>query len=125
MWCRFSTLTLIVVVLSVVTSARDKVPYRSTKLIELNSRAGGFCFVIQLDDLAYTAVAEGHTERNLVVGDPIQVKVSGDYIWLKVEKKYPLGSDYYSDEVKSRITVRKRMTQDSQLPTCALPVAIH
>jgi hypothetical protein len=114
--------------LTAATRARDKAVYQTTKLVELRSvevltRAGGhragFCFVVRVDDLAYVAVAGDNVPSNLIVGDPMQIKITGDHIWVKTGKKWP------DDEIKTRINVRARITGDAKLPTCSLSVAVH
>ena len=125
---RVSVSIVIVLMLAAGARARDKAVYQTTKLIELRSievltRAGGhragFCFVVQVDDLAYVAVAGDNAPSNLIIGDPIQIKIAGDYIWVKTNKKW---SD---DEIKTRINVRARITGDTKLPTCSLSVAVR
>jgi hypothetical protein len=116
---------IIIVVMLIDTSTRvgAKDVFQTTKLIELIGGTEEFCFVIQINDLAYVVVAKGHAPSNLIVGDPILVKVKDDNAWVKDEstKKF-----YYDrDDFKARIVSRKRMTGDTALPTCALSVKIH
>jgi hypothetical protein len=115
----------VVIMLAISTSihAQNKSVYQTTKLLELIGGTEEFCFVIQINDLAYVVVAKGHAPSNLIVGDPILVKVKDDNAWVKDEstKKF-----YYDrDDFKARIVSRKRMTGDTALPTCALSVKIH
>jgi|SRR5580692_8341400 hypothetical protein len=121
---RAPILIIVVLMFATATLARDKAVYQTTKLIELTRAGGhwghaGFCFVVQVDDLAYVAVTDDDVPRNLIVGDPMQIKISGDHIWVKKSNKWG------DDEIKTRISVRKRMTGDTKLPTCSLPVAVH
>jgi hypothetical protein len=115
----------VVIMLAISTSihAQNKSVYQTTKLLELIGGTEEFCFVIQINDLAYVVVAKGHAPSNLIVGDPILVKVKDDNAWVKDEstKKF-----YYDrDDFKARIVSRKRMTGDTALPTRALSVKIH
>jgi hypothetical protein len=115
----------IAIVLTISTSmhARDKDVYQTTKLLELIGSTEEFCFVVQINDLAYVLVAKGNAPSNLIVGDPIPVKIKDDNAWVKDEdtKKF-----YYDrSDFKAKIVSRKRMTGDAALPTCALSVKIH
>src|ERR1700683_3792584 len=112
-------LVAITALLGVDGLAKDKASYQSTKLIELRNSGAGFCFVFQVNDLAYVAVAHDHLPSNLIVGDPMEVKISGDHVWVKTDKKWP------DDEIKTRINVRERITGDAKLPSCALAVTVH
>jgi hypothetical protein len=105
--------------------ARDKTPYQSTKLLELKNVGDGFCFVLQVGDLAYLADTSDKPGINLIVGDPVEFKIKTDNIWLKVERKYPIGSDTYTGEVKAKIRLRKRMTEGQKLPSCALAISVE
>ena len=100
-----------------IAQARQKA-YQTTKAIEVSGSRKEFCLVVQLDDLAYVSVANEHVPSNLIVGDPIQVRVKKDNLWIK--------TDHLSyDDVKTNIVVRKRMTEGTKLPTCSLSVALH
>lgn len=106
-----------------VATARDKAVYRSAELIELQGSRDSFCFVVQLDDLAYVADAKDAPASNLVVGDPVEVKVVKDVIRIKTDKKWPEVEP--DGSIKARIVSRQRMTKGAKLPTCALPVAVR
>ena len=114
---------MVIILISTPTSARNKDVYQPTKLLELIGGTEEFCFVVQLNDLAYVAVAKGHASSSLIVGDQIQVKIKDDDAIVKDKSK----KFYYdsSDFIKARIVSRKRMTGDTTLPTCALSVKIH
>ncbi len=112
-----------IILISTSTSAREKDVYQTTKLLELLGGTESFCFVVQLDDLAYVVMAKGHAPSGLIVGDPIQVKIKDDNAWVKDEntKKF-----YYDrDDFRARIVSRKQMAGDTMLPTCALVVKLH
>ena len=82
-----------------------------------------FCFVVQLGDMAYIAVAHGRVPEKMIVGDPIQIRIKKDDLFVQTatEKRW-----YYDDmEIKGRIRVRQRMNGDAKLPSCALAVALH
>jgi hypothetical protein len=98
--------------------------YTATRLVELTRAGGrwghsGFCFVVQLDDLAYVAFTDDKPPRNLIVGDPLQIRIKGDHMWIRTDKKPP------DDEIKTTISIRERMTGDAKLPTCSLSVSVH
>lgn len=103
--------------------SRDKTPYQTTKLLELQASGTGFCFVVQLDDLAYIATATDPPASNLIVGDPVQVKVKGDNIQIMTDKKWPAVAP--DGSIKAKVVGRKRMTADTKLPSCALAVTVH
>jgi hypothetical protein len=100
-------------------AAKNKAIYQTTRLIELQNYEPGFCFVFKVDDLAYIAIARDRVPHNLIVGDPMEIKITGDHVWIKTDKKWP------DDEIKARISIRQRMTADAKLPTCSLPVSVH
>lgn len=97
--------------------------YQSTKLIELTAGAEDFCFVVQTNDIAYIAVARGHVPNVMIVGDPIQIRIENDHLFVrtKVTTKWA----YDNNEIEGRIRVRQRMTVDTKLPSCALAVTLH
>ncbi|HTZ82077.1 MAG TPA: hypothetical protein VMB66_02735 [Candidatus Acidoferrales bacterium] len=103
--------------------ARDKNSYQSTKLLELTDAGSGFCFVIQVGDLAYLAESSKKPGTNLTVGDPVAFRIQKNNIWIKVQRKYPIGPDTYLDPVKAKIQIRKQMTQGQQLPSCAVAIS--
>jgi hypothetical protein len=49
----------------------------------------------------------------------MEVKISGDHVWIKTDRKWP------DDEIKTRISVRERITGDAKLPSCALAVTVR
>lgn len=116
-------MALLIALLTCASFARNKTPYRSTKLIELQTSGDGFCFIVQLDDLAYIAIANDPPSSNLIVGDQIQVKLEKDAIRVMTNKKWP---DVYPDgSIKAKIAGRQRMSADSKLPSCSLSVKVH
>ncbi len=116
---------VVLLVLAGASFARDKTPYQSTKLLELTNAGSGFCFVIQVGDLAYLAETSAKPGMNLIVGDPVEIKIKNKNIWLKVQRKYPVGSDSYLDEVKTKVMLRKHMTEGQRLPSCALAISVQ
>jgi len=113
----------LLLLLPISAFARDKNPYRTTKLIELQSTGTGFCFIVQIDDLAHIGVSNDAPTSNLIVADKVQVKVTGQAIHIMTNKKWP---DVEPDgAIKARIAVQQRMTRGSKLPTCAFPVSVH
>jgi hypothetical protein len=118
---RFALLTF--VLFTVAGFARDKTPYQATKLIELRSNEKGFCFVVQLNDLAYVGVSNDSLPSNLIVGDSVQVRLDHDKLRIMTNEHWP---DVEPDgSIKTRIVVRERISKDTKLPSCALAVSIH
>lgn len=76
--------------------------------------------MVQVDDIAYITVARGQP-RKMIVGDPIQIRIKDDNLFIKTEPKWT----YDDDEIKGRIKIRKRMASDTKLPSCALAVTVH
>lgn len=103
--------------------ARDKTPYQTTKLLELDGNGNSFCFVVQLGDLAYIAHADEAPTSNLIVGDPVSVRIDKDNIRIMTNKKWPAVQP--DGSIKARILTRQRMTGNSKLPSCALAVTVH
>jgi hypothetical protein len=124
---RLFILIVAVLMAPAVARARDKGVYQTTKLIELVNHGTSFCFVLQVDDLAYAAIAGGHLPSNLIVGDPVQVKIKGDSIYVKTGKKWmnDITHKETDDAVKARISVRGRVTVEGKLPTCSLSVVVR
>jgi hypothetical protein len=121
---RYLSFVLIGLVISTsVSSARDKAVFETTKLIELQRDGKGFCYVIQINDLAYVAVSGDSPTSNLIVGDPVEVKVNGDSIRLKSNKKWPAVEP--DGTIKTKIMVRQRITEGNKLPSCAMPITVH
>jgi len=101
------------------TYARQK-SYQTTKLIELEAGTADFCFVVQVDEIAYLAIAHDRPSK-MIVGDPIQIRIKDDNLFIKTVRQWK----YDGDEVKGKIKIRKRVTTDGKLPSCALAVTIH
>lgn len=104
--------------------ARDKNEYQSTKLLELTDAGSGFCYVIQVGDTAYLAETSKKPAMSLTVGDPVKFRMKKNNIWLQVQRKYPVGADTYFDEIKTKIQIRKQMTEGQQLPSCAVAISV-
>lgn len=120
---RFLSLLALVAFITPLSFGGDKTPYQSTKLLELTDAGHGFCFVIQVGDTAYLAETSAKPGMNLTVGDPVEVKIKKNDIWIKVQRKYPVGPDSYLDAVKTKIKLHKRMTEGQQLPSCAVAIS--
>jgi|SRR5579871_497934 len=114
---RYLSFVVIALLLCCSAHARPKT-YQTTKVIEVSGSRREFCLVVQLGDLAYVSVANEHVPPNLIVGDPIEVRVKKDNLWIKKNR-----SSY--DDVKTNIIVRKRISEDTKLPTCSLSVTLH
>ncbi|HEV2469348.1 MAG TPA: hypothetical protein VGS78_09145 [Candidatus Sulfotelmatobacter sp.] len=120
----YCAVLLAVLFASSLCVARDKNEYQSTKLLELTDAGRGFCYVIQVGDMAYLAETSKKPAMSLTVGDPVKFRIKKSNIWLQVQRKYPVGTDTYFDEIKTRIQIRKRMTQGQRLPSCAVAISV-
>jgi len=109
---------------STLCFARDKNEYQSTKLLELTDAGHGFCYVIRVDDMAYLAESSKKPAMSLTVGDPVEFRIKKNNIWLQVQRKYPVGPDTYVDEIKTKIQIRKHMTEGQRLPSCAVAISV-
>lgn len=106
--------------------------YQTGKLVDVRAYATGagalraqysFCLAIQVEDISYivhyeTFSRSGYQPTNLIVGDPIKVKITDEQLYFETGKKSP-------DEAKARITRRERIIPDSKPATCALPIAVE
>jgi len=112
-------------VLAIATTAVAQKPgYVTGKLVDLRRysestrpihSSGTYCIAIQVQDISYLIDYEpwygtDHPPKELIVGDPIQVKIKGDNLWFMVGK---------SDWHKNRIVRRERIPQDGVPSTCA------
>jgi hypothetical protein len=124
--------------------ARDKTPYETAKLIDVRAYPTGsgagraqysFCLAIQLQDISYIAhyvtwARSSYQPTNLIVGDPIEVKIKDDNLYFKTGMKpapvsHGMSRDDVPSEAKAHITRRERITPNSNSITCALPVAVE
>lgn len=132
--CNWRILAALLLVLAVPAGhAGDKTPYQIAKLIDIRAYPTGagaaraqysFCLAIQLQDISYivhyqTFSRGGYQPTNLIVGDPIEIKIKDDNLYFKTGKKSSDG------DAKAYITRRERVAPNSDSITCALPVAIE
>jgi hypothetical protein len=120
------TLILVLFGFAGLANAGEKAAYQTTKLIELTAGATGFCFVVQLGDLGYAAVGKGKVPNVMVVGDPIQVKIKNDTLFVKT--KTETGWHYDNDYIETHIRIRGRVSgsgDSKKLPSCALAISLH
>jgi hypothetical protein len=125
----------IALIFPTATAARSKV-YQTGKLIDLRSHATGQtgapfakhweCLAIQLEDISYLVhyapiFTGGYQAESLIVGDPVEVRIRGDNMYIKLVKKHQDDDD----EAKMRIVRRERVGPDKQAATCATPIAIQ
>jgi hypothetical protein len=105
----------------------DESAYQSTRLLELRNYGRGFCFVVQVGDLAYVASSGDRVPSNLVIGDEMRIRIKGDHIFLTTGKTWKNGFSgrVHEEEIKSSIGIRKRMTGATNLPSCSFPVSVH
>jgi hypothetical protein len=110
--------------------AADKSTYQTGKLIDLSRVAtgsgaaraqGSFCLAVRLDDVTYLVRYEAtwrwtYAPTDLVVGDPIEVKIKGNDMYIQK----PKGGD-----LKTNITRRERNTPNQEPVTCAVPVSVR
>lgn len=114
--------------LAVSVHAGDKTGYQTGKLLDLRregtgagaARAQGwFCLAVQVGDMTYLVHQEArwrwaYEPTDFVVGDPVEVKIKGNDMYLKKSK----GADF-----KTYIVRRERNAPDKKPMTCGLPVA--
>lgn len=120
-----------VLVLSALSlQAGQKPDYQTGKLVDLRrystgsgaARAqGSFCLAVEVGDMSYLVEHEpywrgSYEPTDLVVGDSIEVKITGNHMYIKK----PKGGD-----MKTSITRRERGTPDKKPITCALPAAMQ
>jgi hypothetical protein len=110
-----------------VLHAGETVRYETGKLIDLRredtgagaARAqGSFCLAIEVGDMTYLVRHEAawrwsYEPTDFIVGDPVEVKIKGNDMYLKKAK---------SGDLKTYITRRERNAPDRKPLTCALPV---
>jgi hypothetical protein len=124
--------TIFVLFVESIIHAKDKAVYQTGKLVDVRAYATGagalraqysFCLAIQVEDISYIAHCEtfsrsSYQPTNLVVGDPIKVKIADEHLYFETGKKSP-------DEAKAHITRRERIIPESKPATCALPIAVE
>jgi len=110
--------------------AAEKSGYQTGKLTDLRregtgagaARAqGSFCLAVELSDVTYLVRHEAtwrwsYEPTDLVVGDPVEMKIKGNDLYLKK----PKGGD-----LKTYIIRRERKVPDKPPANCGLPVAIR
>ena len=113
--------------LTVPMDAREKAAYRTGKLVDLRREStssgaaraqGSFCLAVEVGDMTYLVQHEAYWRwsyepTDFVVGDPVEVKIKDNAMYLKKSK----GGD-----LKTYITRRERNAPEMKPITCALPV---
>jgi hypothetical protein len=108
-------------------TAGESTPYQTGKLVDFRRASTGagagraqgfFCLAVGIGDMTYLARYEGtwrwsYEPTDFVVGDPVEVRIKGNDLYLKKSK----GGD-----LKTSITRRERNAPDKKSLTCALPV---
>jgi hypothetical protein len=108
--------------------AAEKPEYQTGKLVDLRrdsttsgaARAqGSFCLALELGDMSYLVRYEAtwrwnYEPTDLVVGDPVEVRIKGNDLYVKK----PKGGDS-----KTNIVRRERNAPNKKPMTCGLPVA--
>src|SRR4029077_13995450 len=119
-----SSLIMMLVLAIATTAVAQKPGYVTGKLVDLRQYSEAtrpvhgsatFCLSIQVRDISYLVDYEpgygaDHPPKELIVGDPIQVKIKGDNIWFIVGKHAP---------DKNPIVRRERIPPDGAPTTCA------
>ena len=107
--------------------AGEKAVYQTGKLVDLRCEStgsgaaraqGSFCLAVEVGDMTYLLRREAYWRwsyepTDFVVGDPVEIKIKGNDMYLKKSK----GGD-----LKTYITRRERNAPDKKPITCALPV---
>jgi hypothetical protein len=126
----YFVLSFVIAVASARMLGAEKSAYEKGKLIDLQrygsgsgaARAqGSFCFAIELGDTTYLARHEAYWRwsyepTDFVVGDPIEVKIKGNDLYLKK----PKGGD-----LKTSISRRERNVSGKPRVDCSLPVSVR
>jgi hypothetical protein len=113
--------------------AKDKVAYQTAKLVDLRANKTGagagraqysYCLAIQSKDISYILTYEtffrgGYKPTNLIVGDPIEIRIKGDHLYFETGQK---SSD---DEAKAHIIRQERIAAGGKPATCGLPVEVQ
>lgn len=139
----FPTLCLVgvaVILCAQAVRAREKALYQTGKLIDVRAYATeegvlraqhSFCLAIQVDDISYivhyeAAMRGNYEPTNLIIGDPIEVKIEGNKMTMKTGKKWvnDITHKEHDEEAKMNILRRERVLASSKPATCALPVAV-
>jgi hypothetical protein len=79
---------------------------------------GAFCLAVGVDDMTYLVRQEGswrwsYAPTDLVVGDPVEVRISGNNLYLRKPT---------SGELKTHISRRERQRSDKNPISCATQV---
>jgi hypothetical protein len=120
-------LVLIAGLLSSLAAVGATKEYRQGILIDLQRydtdsgalrSQGSFCLAVSIDNMTYLAHQEGswrwsYTPAALVVGDPIEVRIAGNNLYLKKPN---------SGEIKAHIVRRERQGLGKNPMTCATQV---
>lgn len=107
--------------------AGEKAVYQHGKLVDLRREStgagaaraqGSFCLGVEVGEMTYLVRHEAtwrwsYEPTDFVVGDPVEVKIKGNDMYLRKSK----GGD-----LKTSITRRERNAPDRKPPTCALSV---
>lgn len=110
--------------------AAEKSAYQSGKLIDMSSTESGagagrgqriFCLAVETGDLSYTLRywpnwRGSYVPTDLVVGDPVEITVDKNHLYIKKAN----GGDLKTDIVR-----RERKSPDKKPTTCALPVSTN
>jgi hypothetical protein len=110
----------------VALEASDKADYKTGKLTDLIRREtgagagraqGSFCLAVQLNDLTYLVRHEAtwrwsYEPTDLVVGDPVEVRIKGNDMYFKKPK---------GGELKTTIVRRERNAPGKEALKCGTP----
>jgi hypothetical protein len=110
--------------------ASEKAVYQTGKLVDLRregtgsgaARAqGSFCLAVEVGDMTYLVSHKAYWRwsyepTDFVVGDPVEVRIKGNNLYLKKSK---------DGDLETSITRRERNLPDKNPITCGLPVAIQ
>jgi len=80
---------------------------------------GSFCLAVQVEDVTYLVHHEAYGRwsyepTDMVVGDPVDVKINGNHLYVKKAK---------GGTMKTNISRRERNQPDKPAPNCGLPVS--
>src|SRR5437667_9502486 len=89
--------SVFLLLLGSIIHAKDKAVYQTGKLVDVRAYATGagalraqysFCLAIQVEDISYivhyeTFSRSGYQPTNLIVGDPIKVKITDEQLYFE------------------------------------------
>jgi hypothetical protein len=119
---------LFILICAALLEAAEKPQYQVGTLTDLQRYStgsgalrsqGSFCLAVQVEDVTYLVRHEAYGRwsyepTDMVVGDPVAVKIDGNHIYFKKPK---------GGEMKTSISRREHTQPDKPAPSCGPPVS--